>query len=102
VTPTTPGPRNTPTVLDDAVVDEAVAPLEWTREANAIVRSWKGPDFAAALVFVNAVGAAAEKAGHHPDIEIHWNQVVLRLWTHSACGITEADLDLARRIDAIG
>jgi 4a-hydroxytetrahydrobiopterin dehydratase len=89
-------------LLDDAAVDEAVAPLAWTRESNAIVRRWRGPDFAAALSFVNAVGALAEGAGHHPDIEIHWNQVVLRLWTHTVGGVTDADIGLARQIDAIG
>ena len=36
-------------------------------------------DFAAALEFVNAVGAAAEAANHHPDIDIRWNTVRLVL-----------------------
>jgi 4a-hydroxytetrahydrobiopterin dehydratase len=49
---------------------------------------------------VNAVGALAEAADHHPDIDIRWNTVTLRLATHSAGGITEKDLALAAGIDA--
>ena len=58
-------------------------------------------DFAGALDFVNRVGEIAELANHHPDIEIKWNTVTLRLSTHSAGGSRHADLELAKRIDAL-
>ena len=58
-------------------------------------------DFAAALAFVNAVGAAAEAANHHPDIDIRWNKVHLVLSTHSAGGLTVLDLALAAAIDRL-
>jgi 4a-hydroxytetrahydrobiopterin dehydratase len=58
-------------------------------------------DFAGALAFVNAVGELAEARNHHPDIAISWNKVTLTLSTHSAGGLTQADLDLAAAIDAI-
>jgi 4a-hydroxytetrahydrobiopterin dehydratase len=58
-------------------------------------------DFAGALRYVLEVGALAEAADHHPDIDIRWRSVVLRLTTHSAGGITERDLSLAARIDAV-
>jgi 4a-hydroxytetrahydrobiopterin dehydratase len=41
----------------------------------------------------------AEKAWHHPDIDIRWNQVTLRLTTHDAGGLTEKDFDLAGKFD---
>jgi 4a-hydroxytetrahydrobiopterin dehydratase len=88
-------------VLDPASVDAALADLAWARDGAAIVKSWRGHDFAAALRYVNGVGALAEHMDHHPDIEIHWNEVVLRLWTHTAGGVTQLDLELARRIDAL-
>ena len=48
------------------------------------MREWKLDDFAAALAFVNRVGALAEAANHHPDILLHgWNRVRLELSTHS-------------------
>ena len=50
---------------------------------------------------MNAVGALAEEMDHHPDIDIRWNTVTLRLTTHSAGGLTQLDLELARRIDAL-
>ena len=59
-------------------------------------------DFADALGYVNAVGALAEEAGHHPDIEIRWNTVTLRLQTHSLGGITGADVSLAAAVDGLG
>jgi 4a-hydroxytetrahydrobiopterin dehydratase len=73
----------------------------WTADGNALVRTWRFQDFKAAMIFVNGVAALAEKAGHHPDIAIHYNEVTLRLWSHDAGGVTGRDLDLARRIDAV-
>ncbi len=58
-------------------------------------------DFAAALQFVNAVGAAAEAANHHPDIDIRWNTVRLALTTHDSGGVTLLDLALAGAIDRL-
>ncbi len=88
--------------LDVATVDKALSSgLSWQREGNELVKTWSGKNFAEALAFVNAVGALAEKAGHHPDIDIRWNKVTLRLSTHSIGALTQADLDLAGQIDSI-
>jgi 4a-hydroxytetrahydrobiopterin dehydratase len=88
-------------VLDHSVVDAEIAGSAWERQGEEIVKVVTGKDFAQALTFVNAVGAVAEEANHHPDIDIRWNKVTLRLSTHSAGGLTAADLDMARRIDAL-
>jgi 4a-hydroxytetrahydrobiopterin dehydratase len=88
-------------LLDPAEVDAALAGSQWEREGSELVKIHWGRDFAASLSFVNAVGALAEEMNHHPDIQINWNKVTLRLSTHSAGGITAADLELARRIDAL-
>jgi 4a-hydroxytetrahydrobiopterin dehydratase len=86
--------------MDVAVFDEAIAQgLAWRREDNELVKTWSGKDFAAALAYVNAVGEVAERVGHHPDIELCWNKVTLRLYTHSVGALTQADLDLARALD---
>jgi len=81
-------------------VDAALAGSEWERVGGEIVTTRRGQDFASSLAFVNGVGVLAEDMDHHPDIDIRWNVVTLRLSTHSAGGITELDLELARRIDA--
>jgi 4a-hydroxytetrahydrobiopterin dehydratase len=86
--------------LDLSVVDAAIEDgLAWQRDGQELVKTWSGQDFAAALAYVNAVGALAEQAGHHPDIDIRWNKVTLRLTTHSVGALTQADLDLAAGID---
>jgi 4a-hydroxytetrahydrobiopterin dehydratase len=85
-------------VVDAALVD---AGLEWRRDGIELVKTVTRKDFAGALAFVNAVGQRAEAAGHHPDIDIRWNKVTLRLSTHSAGGLTAADLALAEEIDGL-
>jgi 4a-hydroxytetrahydrobiopterin dehydratase len=89
-------------VLEPAVVDAALAQgMTWERDGTVLVKVHTGRAFADSLSYVNAVGALAEEMDHHPDIDIRWNRVTLRLSTHSAGGITEADLELGRRIDAL-
>ncbi len=75
--------------------------LHWAREGDELVTTVKLHDFAAALAFVNAVGAAAEAANHHPDIDIRWNTVRLVLTTHDSGGITLLDLALAGVVDRL-
>ena len=90
-------------ILDPSAVDSALAEgMTWQRVGDELVKERRWRDFADSLAFVNAVGALAEQDNHHPDIEIRWNTVTLRLQTQSAGGITEADLALARRIDELG
>jgi 4a-hydroxytetrahydrobiopterin dehydratase len=88
--------------LDDSAVAAALENLDWRREGDGLVKVAKRGDFAGALAFVNAVGALAEAANHHPDIDLRWDTVTLRLTTHSEGGLTAKDLDLARSIDALG
>ena len=87
-------------LTDDAVIRELASTPQWTRGGDAIQRAWRLADFKAAMVFVNGVAALAEKANHHPDIAIHYNEVTLRLWSHDAGGLTERAFRLARSIDS--
>jgi 4a-hydroxytetrahydrobiopterin dehydratase len=89
-------------LLSDDQVEQAIAGRQWRREGSTLVKSLRLKDFAEALEFVNRVGAVAEERNHHPDISISWNQVTLTLTTHSAGGLTAADLELAEAIDALG
>lgn len=74
-----------------------VAPEGWSEVDDALERTFELPDFAAALAFVNRVGELAESENHHPDIAVHYNRVTLRWSTHSAGGVTDRDVALARR-----
>lgn len=91
------------TVLANADVDAALDEqgLEWERQDSELVTTVKLHGFQGALDFVNAVGAAAEAANHHPDINIRWDTVRLALTTHSAGGLTVLDLALAAAIDRL-
>ena len=74
---------------------------EWKKMGANIVRTFQFKDFVGAIRFVGAVATLAEKANHHPDIDIRWNKVTLALSTHSEGGLTEKDFVLARKIDAL-
>jgi 4a-hydroxytetrahydrobiopterin dehydratase len=73
----------------------------WVERDRALERVFRFANFVEALAFVNEVGALAEREGHHPDIAIHWNEVTLRWWTHSAGGITDRDRELAAKTDLL-
>ncbi len=74
---------------------------EWDLENNSIVRMMEFDEFMEAIDFVNAVAEIAEEAGHHPDIDIRWCTITVRLTTHDVGGLTEADLDVAKKIDTL-
>lgn len=73
----------------------------WSGTTEGIQKTYRFTDFRAALQFVQQVGDIAEEMGHHPDIDIRYNQVRLALVTHDAGGVTERDLALAQRVDAM-
>ena len=56
-------------------------------------------NFATGLDLVDAIGAAAEAADHHPDIDLRYGSVHIALSSHDAGGITDRDIALARQID---
>jgi 4a-hydroxytetrahydrobiopterin dehydratase len=89
-------------LLSDTQIDANLAAGEWQRDGQAITREWMFEDFSHAIAFVNRVADVAETANHHPDIHLHgWNKVRLELSTHSEGGLTQADFDMAARIDAL-
>lgn len=88
-------------VLNPDALHEGLDKLDgWTGTVGGISKTYRFADFAESIRFVNRVADQAEAANHHPDISVSWNKVTLELVTHSAGGVTQADLDLAERIDA--
>ncbi len=87
--------------LDAAEIRDAMTGVpKWRKKGALIARTYEFKDFGAAMKFVNAVARSAEKAWHHPDIDIRWNQVTLALTTHDEGGLTEKDFALAKKFDA--
>ncbi len=73
----------------------------WKRNGNEISRTFLFKDFVRAMGFTQSVALFAEKADHHPDIDIRWNKVTLVLSTHSEGGLTEKDFSLAVQINSL-
>jgi len=71
----------------------------WTLSRGAIRCEFRFETFMKALQFVAMVGAMAEEADHHPDIDIRYSRVKLALSTHDVGGISEKDFSLAAAID---
>ncbi|MGH8047130.1 MAG: 4a-hydroxytetrahydrobiopterin dehydratase [Chthoniobacterales bacterium] len=98
--PATLSPSDIKTRLEDVpewklVVDDKRV------EGDSIVRTFTLGNFVEAVEFVNQLTELAEDANHHPDVDIRWNKVTLRLSTHSKGGLTKADFDLAAQIDML-
>ena len=73
----------------------------WSVVDGRWTRSWRFPDYAQALSFVNRISEIAESAHHHPDVAFGWGYVRLSLWTHDVGAITELDHRLATAINAL-
>jgi 4a-hydroxytetrahydrobiopterin dehydratase len=73
----------------------------WTGDGDGISRSVELPTFRDAVAAIVAIADVAEEMDHHPDIDLRWRTLHLAVVTHSAGGVTELDLELARRIDAL-
>ncbi|MCB2206101.1 4a-hydroxytetrahydrobiopterin dehydratase [bacterium] len=71
----------------------------WSLSDGQITRTYDAASFHRAIGFVAQIAILAEKADHHPDIDIRYNKVVISLSTHSENGITDKDFSLAEQID---
>ena len=88
------------TKLSPAEIAEQLASMPaWRLEGGAIVRDYPTDGWPTTLMLVNAIGFVAEAADHHPDLAVSWGKVQVKLWTHSAGGITASDIELARLIE---
>lgn len=90
------------TRLDEAALERLLASGTWRREGNAITRTFAFKGFKGAVAFVNRVAEAADAVNHHPDIHLeNYRKVRIVLTTHATGGISDADVQLARKIDEL-
>jgi 4a-hydroxytetrahydrobiopterin dehydratase len=73
----------------------------WDVEGNTLRKDFEFSDFASAMIFVNRMAEAAEEANHHPDIDIRYSKVIVRLTSHDSGGITARDVKMAGTINQI-
>ncbi len=88
--------------LSDITIQREIGNLTgWSRRGDVITKTFQFRNFLAGIDFVTAVAKAAEAADHHPDIDIRYTKITCTLSTHSAGGITQNDLDMARQIEKV-
>jgi 4a-hydroxytetrahydrobiopterin dehydratase len=89
-------------LLSDAEIESRLAGLPgWARAGEAISRTFKCGDFVGSVRFVESLVEPAEAMGHHPDLEVSWNEVTVTISTHSEGGLTAADFELAEKADSL-
>ena len=75
----------------------------WTLSPEGLRKTYRQPNFRAAVALVAWVAELAEAADHHPDVLIHgYRRVTFTIITHSEGGVTEKDVALARQIEGLG
>ena len=74
---------------------------DWGFMDEAFVRTFRFADFVHAIDFVNQLAEIAEEHRHHPDIDIRYNKVTLRLSSHDAGGVTVRDVRLAEAVERL-
>jgi len=90
-------------LLEDAEIESRLAERPgWARAGEAIEKTFECGDFVGSVKFVDAMVEPAEAMGHHPDLEISWNEVKVSLSTHSEGGLTAADFELAGKVNSLG
>jgi 4a-hydroxytetrahydrobiopterin dehydratase len=90
-------PRLSP---DDVAAALKDLPL-WSGGEDGIERTLELPSFRAAVETISMIADVAEELDHHPDMDLRWTRVRVAVVTHSAGGLTELDLELARRVDVL-
>lgn len=88
--------------LSTSQIEKALQNLSgWELSDEKIRKTFEFEDFVAAMGFVIEVAQLAEEVGHHPDIDIRYNRVILALTTHDEGGVTERDVRMAREIEEL-
>jgi 4a-hydroxytetrahydrobiopterin dehydratase len=85
----------------DQIENELATLPGWRLDEGKLCRQFQFDDFVDAFGFMTRVALLAETMDHHPEWSNVYNRVVIHLTTHDAGGISERDLRLARRIDAL-
>ncbi len=89
-------------LLPDPDIEQRLAELDgWSREGDAIAKTFENGDFVGSVKFVDNLVEPAEGMGHHPDLEISWDKVKVTITNHAEGGLTANDFELAGKIDAL-
>lgn len=96
------GEKGPPVIPEQEVVERLKRELpNWTLEGRWIRRKFSTDGWPTTLMLVTAIGYVAEAAWHHPDLEVSWGKLWVKLMTHASNGITERDFALAKQIENV-
>jgi 4a-hydroxytetrahydrobiopterin dehydratase len=73
----------------------------WQIDKGEIRREFTFKTFNAAFGMATRIALLAEAQGHHPELEVGWGRLVVRLSTHSVGGLSRNDFIMAARIDRL-
>jgi 4a-hydroxytetrahydrobiopterin dehydratase len=89
-------------LLSDSEIEERLRGLEaWSRDGNAITKTFENGDFVGSVKFIDSLVEPAEGMNHHPDLELSWDKVKISITNHAQGGLTDSDFELAQKIDAL-
>ena len=89
-------------LLSDSEIEQRLGGLDgWSREGDAITKTFENGDFVGSVRFVDSLVEPAEGMGHHPDLELSWDKVKVTITNHAEGGLTANDFELAGKIDAL-
>ena len=80
---------------------KALSQWQLNKKNTELSRTFEFPSFITGLAFIAKITVHAEIMGHHPDVELSYGKVKVKLTTHDAKGLTNADFELAKKIDAL-
>ena len=88
--------------LSDVEIQRALGTLNgWSRRGDALVKTYTFARFADGIAFVDRAAKAADDMNYHPDIDIRYTKITCTLPTYDAGGITQADIDLAGKLESV-
>jgi 4a-hydroxytetrahydrobiopterin dehydratase len=91
------------TVLSDIEIQREISTLPgWSRKGNEITKTFTFDGFPAAIAFVQSLVPIAEGMNHHPDIDIRYDRVTIRLSSHDSGGVTGRDIRFAKTLHELG
>ena len=89
-------------LLSDQEIEQRLGELDgWSREGDAITKTFENGDFVGSVKFVDSLVEPAEGMNHHPDLELSWDKVKVSITNHAEGGLTPNDFELAAKIDAL-
>ena len=95
-------PEKLPVIPDQEITARLEKELPgWKLEDGWLRRKYSTDGWPTTLMLVNAIGFLSEAAYHHPDLEVTWGKLWVKLKTHASGGITERDMALAKEIDRL-